>query len=75
MFKPYTKTTLTDIRPYVEGEDMAAIGVSDEAKSVGSPKIGDMICKDPPNPEDVWLITEEYFKKNYQESAQVSHVC
>lgn len=71
-FKQYIKVSITEMRPYVHGEtfyagycDFPNTSVSEELKKVGHPKVGDMICRDPNNQDDQWLITEKYFKKNY----------
>jgi hypothetical protein len=53
------------MRPYVEGEDMTGISVSDGDKLVGSPKRGDMIARNPTDHSDKWLVSEVYFEKNY----------
>jgi hypothetical protein len=32
----------------------------------GSPKIGDMIARNPKNHLDQWLVAEQYFKDNFE---------
>lgn len=32
----------------------------------GSPKIGDMIARNPKNHEDQWLVAEQYFNDNFE---------
>lgn len=32
----------------------------------GSPKIGDMIARNPKNHIDQWLVAEQYFKDNFE---------
>lgn len=66
MWIKYRKRGLTEIRPYVEGEDMVGISVSSEDSNNGSPKVGDMIARDPDNTGDKWLVSEKYFKENYE---------
>jgi len=67
-FKKYSKIGVTEIRPYLEGEQLLKnVVISEERRKKGSPKQGDMICRDPNNTKDVWLITEAYFNSNYEE--------
>lgn len=42
------------------------ISISDADKQNGSPKIGDMIARNPKNHEDQWLVAEAYFKDNLE---------
>lgn len=43
------------------------ISISDQDLKNGSPKIGDMIARNPKNHLDQWLVAEEYFKDNFEE--------
>ena len=43
------------------------VSISMEDKTNGSPKIGDMIARNPKNHDDQWLIAEEYFKENFEQ--------
>jgi hypothetical protein len=54
MFKPYRRRQIAELRPYVPGENMMGIGVSDADKLAGSPKRGDMIARNPKNYKDQW---------------------
>ena len=81
-FKKYRRTQIAEMRP-VTSEDIAAFGIdrfihpirdtklkvsiSDADKSNGSPKIGDMIARNPKNHADQWLVSEQYFKDNFEE--------
>jgi hypothetical protein len=47
---------------------MEGVSISAEDKANGSPKEGDMIAFNPDNMDDMWLVAEEYFKKNYVET-------
>lgn len=65
-FKTYQKITITEIRPYEEGEVLPDnINIGNYYLMHGSPKAGDMICRNRSNHDDVWLIDQEYFKKHY----------
>jgi hypothetical protein len=67
MFKQYRKISIGELRPYVYGEPMEGIMVSDEDKKTGSPQQGDMIARNPKNHKDQWLISEAYFRANFEE--------
>ncbi len=54
------------MRPYVEGEDMTGISVSELDRLVGSPKAGDMIARNPKNHNDRRLVTKKYFEDNLE---------
>ena len=43
-------------------------------KDAGSPKVGDMIARNPNNHEDQWLVNATYFKDNLEEIKQVKNV-
>jgi hypothetical protein len=42
------------------------VSISDEDKKAGSPKIGDMIARNPKNHLDQWLVAEQYFNDNFE---------
>jgi len=33
----------------------------------GSPKVGDMIARNPKNHNDMWLVAKVYFEDNFEE--------
>ena len=43
------------------------VSISDADRAKGSPKIGDMIARNPKNHDDQWLVANEYFKENFEE--------
>ena len=43
-----------------------SVSISDADLQNGSPKIGDMIARNPKNHNDQWLIAEQYFKDNFE---------
>lgn len=53
------------MRPYIAGEDVTGISISDADRNNGSPKEGDMICRNPDDPKDMWLIAENWFKEHF----------
>lgn len=42
------------------------VSISAEDLKNGSPKIGDMIARNPNNHNDQWLVNEKYFKENFE---------
>ena len=42
------------------------VSISDADLQNGSPKIGDMIARNPKNHNDQWLVAEQYFKDNFE---------
>ena len=41
--------------------------ISETDKQNGSPKLGDKIARNPKNHSDMWLVSAEYFKDNFEE--------
>ena len=81
-FKKYRRTQIAEMRPVTEWDIKAyqadkhlhsmrdtefRISISDADKANGSPKIGDMIARNPKNHNDQWLVAEKYFKDNFEE--------
>jgi hypothetical protein len=66
MFKPYRRKQIAELRRYVPGENMEGISVSEADKLAGSPKLGDMIARNPKNHEDQWLVAAQYFTDNFE---------
>lgn len=64
-FKYYRRIALTEARPYVEGEDVTGISVSEVDHNAGSPKVGDMIARNPKKHRDQWLVSKAYFADNF----------
>ena len=65
-FKQYRKKGIAEMRPYVSGENVSGISISDEDRQNGSPKSGDMIARNPNNHNDRWLVAEIYFLDNFE---------
>ena len=81
-FKKFRRTQIAEMRPVTE-QDIKdyendknthylkdtefKVSISEVDKQNGSPKIGDMIARNPKNHNDKWLVAEQYFKDNYEE--------
>lgn len=48
-------------------DNVIKVSISQEDLKNGSPKIGDMIARNPKNHQDQWLVAEQYFKDNFEE--------
>lgn len=73
-FKKYRRTQISEMRPVTQHESDNPDAILDNGISVsqqdlenGSPKIGDMIARNPKNHLDQWLVAEQYFKDNFEE--------
>jgi hypothetical protein len=67
VFKRYQRKQVAELRPYEEGEvlnDRVSISISDQEQ--GSPKVGDMIARNPINHDDQWLVNKDYFEANFE---------
>lgn len=67
MFQQFRRKQIAELRPYEPGEvlsDRVSISASDT--EAGSPKVGDMIARNPKNHEDQWLVAADYFTDNFE---------
>ena len=82
MFNKYRRTQIAEIRPVTDADIRAfeqdkqphsmrdtefRVSISDADKANGSPKIGDMIARNPKNHLDQWLVAKDYFEDNFEE--------
>lgn len=66
-WKQYKRKGLSEMRPYRHGEILdAAVSISDADRANGSPKVGDMIARNPKNNADQWLVAAKYFNDNLE---------
>jgi hypothetical protein len=67
-FKQYRRISISEMRPYVKGEILdGKVSISQADKDNKSPKVGDMIARNPKNHEDQWLVAKQYFEDNLEE--------
>jgi hypothetical protein len=71
-FKRYRRTQIAEMRPYQPDEilDLSAISISAEDVKAGSPKVGDMIARNPKNHLDQWLVAWQYFNDNFEPTGE-----
>lgn len=48
-------------------DNVIEVSISDVDKENGSPKMGDMIARNPKNHLDQWLVAKQYFEDNFEE--------
>lgn len=61
-FKNYKKPALQPMRPYVQGEDLTGVSVSEQ----DTPEVGGMIAINPQNEKDQWYVAKAFFESNYE---------
>lgn len=65
-WKQYKRKGVSEMRPYQEGDDMARISISQADLENGSPKLGDMIARNPKDHNDQWLVAKKYFEESLE---------
>ena len=49
----------------MDGENLDEVSISDADCRNGSPKIGDMIARNPKNHKDQWLVAKAWFLEHF----------
>lgn len=57
---------LSEMRPYILGEDMSKISISDSDKELNTLE-GGFIARNPVNHEDQWYVAKKYHEENLEE--------
>ena len=66
-FKQFRRKQIAELRPFQEGEKLSdRVSVSESDKEAGSPRVGDMIARNPKNHDDQWLVAKQYFEDNFE---------
>jgi hypothetical protein len=65
-WKQYRRRGMTEMRPYVPGEDLQGISVS----GTDTPALGGMIARNPENHQDQWYVNAAYVAANMEECPQ-----
>lgn len=81
-FKKYRRKSISEMRPvtitdrvnFMADKNISSlrdtafkVSVSVADLNAGSPKMGDMIARNPKNHEDQWLVAKAYFEENLEE--------
>jgi hypothetical protein len=65
-YQEYRKKATQLLRHYSVGEDMTGVSISVTDEQNGSPKVGDMIAVSRDDKTDLWLVSKDFFDKNYE---------
>jgi hypothetical protein len=65
-FAQYRRKQIAELRPYRPDEILVRVSISPEDAAAGSPKLGDMIARNPKNHDDQWLVSARYFADNFE---------
>lgn len=70
-FKQYRRSQIAELRPVAPDEFLninahGLVSVSSEDTKAGSPKMGDMVARNPKNHADQWLVAKQYFADNFE---------
>lgn len=76
-FESYRRKSFSEMRPVVTGETVSSleeqgVSISKEDLDAGSPKIGDLIARNPKNHKDMWLVAKAYAEDNLEQMKKVS---
>lgn len=66
IWNQYRRSGLAEMRPYRTGEHLHGVSISAPDIQNGSPRLGDMIARNPKNHEDRWLVAQKYFMENFE---------
>ena len=62
-WKKYRRTNIAEMRPYIKGETLEGISVSDVDYP---PTDMGMIARNPQNHMDQWYVARKYFEENFE---------
>lgn len=66
-FKKHRSKQIAEMRHYVEGEVLSdRVSISAFDAENGSPRVGDMIRRNPKDHTDEWLVAEAYYLENFE---------
>ena len=60
---PYRRTGISELRPYIKGEDLTGVSVSAEDDP---PNDMGMIARNHINHADQWYVARQYFENNFE---------
>ncbi len=70
-FKQYLRTNVAEMRPVTEKDTFISlseqdVSISDVDGNNGSPKVEDLIARNPKNHKDMWLVAKQYAEDNFK---------
>jgi hypothetical protein len=66
IYKKYQRTAIAEMADWHSDFDMTNVSIPEADRQNGSPKPGDKIARNPDNHDDRWLVSFEYFQKNFE---------
>ena len=78
-FKTFRRKGFIELREVTQEEikagsdyliEKVGVSVSQEDIAAGSPREGDMVAVNPENGKDLWLVSKDYFEKNYESTPE-----
>ena len=71
-YKVYKRLGTAEMRPVLASETFygleECVSISHKDITDGSPKMGDMIARNPKSHKDKWLVAKKYFDDNFEEA-------
>lgn len=64
LYKQYQRKGLSEMRPYIQGEDLTGVSVSEADKN--NLHLGGMVARNPKNHADKWFVAQKYFDDNLE---------
>jgi len=65
-WKQYRRAGLSEMRPYIKGEDLTHISVSEVDAAVGPDNDMGMVARNPNNHAEMWYVARAYFECNLE---------
>lgn len=66
MWKQYKRKGLSEMRPFIEGEDLSKISISEPDKQLET-LVGGYVARNPKNHKDQWYVAKKYFDDNLEQ--------
>lgn len=70
-WKYYFKAAKQEMRPYIVGEDLKGVSVSEQ----DTPEKGGMIARNSDNHDDKWYVAKDFYESNYKEKTKTVVLC
>ena len=67
-YKRYRRTQIAEMIPieHLTQFELEGVSISQPDRDAGSPKLGDMVARNPKNHADRWLVSAQYFADNFE---------
>lgn len=67
-YKQYRRTQIAEMIPVEQLTqfELEGVSISKPDLEAGSPKVGDMVARNPKNHADRWLVAAQYFADNFE---------